>query len=227
MDRGREFAGEVATALKTQFGIQQKLITTRNPQSNAIIERIHQVVGDMIQTRDVSGRRDINPDFGWSGILSAIRHAVRSLVHTTTRATPTQLVFGRDALLNISFIADWQYIKERKQNLILQNNKRENKTRIDHTYAVGDQVMIEADPSRKLEGARFIGPYTVSQVYDNGTVRLTIRPQHVELSHRHGTSANCDLFRAVCQLLRTDHPAQHFKPHECRLLSPFQASTRP
>ena len=75
----------------------------------------------------------------------------------------------------MSFLADWQCIKERKQNLtsVVQNNKRENKTRIDHTYKVGDQVMIEADPSRKLEGARFVGPYTVSRVYDNGTAKLT------------------------------------------------------
>ena len=173
MDRGSEFAAEVSEAITEEYGIERKLITTRNPQSNAIIERIHQVVGDMIRTRDVRGKDDIDPDFGWSGVLSAIRHAVRSIVHTTTRATPTQLVFGRDALLNVSFLADWQYIKERKQNLILQNNKRENKTRIDHTYKVGDQVMIDADPSRKLEGARFVGPYTVSQVYDNGTAKLT------------------------------------------------------
>ena len=70
-------------------------------------------------------------------------------------------------------MADWHYIKERKQNRILQNNKRENKYRKDHTYQVGDQVMIQQDPHRKLEGARFNGPYTVSQVYDNGTVQLT------------------------------------------------------
>ena len=173
MDRGKEFAGEVAAALKTQFGIQRKLITTQNPQANAIIERIHQVVGDMIRTRDIRGKNDLDPHFGWTGVLSAVRHAVRSLVHTTTRATPTQLVFGRDALLNVSFVADWQYIKERKQYRILQNNKRENKTRKEHTYKVGDQVMVEDDPNRKLEGARFKGPYTVSRLFDNGTVQLT------------------------------------------------------
>ena len=173
MDRGKEFAAEVSKTLRDEYGIERKLITTRNPQANAIIERIHQVVGDMLRTRDVQGKHDLDEDFGWTGILSAVRRAINSLVHTTTRATPTQLVFGRDALLNVSFVADWQYIRERKQNLILQNNKRENKTRTDHTYQVGDQVMIRQDPHRKLEGARFTGPYTVTQVYDNGTVQLT------------------------------------------------------
>jgi len=173
MDRGSEFKKEVSEALRSQFGIEVKMITTRNPQANAIVERIHQVVGDMIRTRAINGSEDIDEDFPWMGVLSAVRHAVRSLVHTTTRATPTQLVFGRDALLNVSFEADWQYIRERKQHRIIQNNKRENATRVDYTYTVGQEVMVKADPSRKLEGVRFKGPFTVTQVNDNGTLQLS------------------------------------------------------
>ena len=82
-------------------------------------------------------------------------------------------MFGQDALLNISFQADWQYIKEQKQHRILQNNKKENARRLPHTYKVGDQVMVKLNPHRKLEGARFDGPYTVNQVNDNGTVQLS------------------------------------------------------
>ena len=37
MDRGREFAAEVAAALKNEFGIEKKIITTRNPQANSIM----------------------------------------------------------------------------------------------------------------------------------------------------------------------------------------------
>ena len=98
---------------------------------------------------------------------------MRSLVHTTLRATPTQLVFGRDALLSISFEADWQYIKERKQKLIVQNNKRENAKRIPHVYTLGDRVMVRLEPNRKHGSDRFDGPYTVTRVNDNGTVRLS------------------------------------------------------
>ena len=127
----------------------------------------------MIRTRDIRGREDLDKDYPWMGVLSAIRDAVRCIVHTTTRATPTQLVFGRDALLNISFEADWQYIKARKQHRIVQNNKAENKSRRDHIHHVGDEVMVKQDPSRKLEGARWSGPYTVNQVFDNGAVQLS------------------------------------------------------
>jgi transposase InsO family protein len=148
MDRGREFAAEVCDALKNEYDITRKLITTRNLQANSILERVHKVLHNMVRVLELKDARDL-PDYGWTGILSAICQAIRSTVHTTSRATPTQLVFGRDAILNVSFEANWQYIKERKQRLILQNNKRKNATRIPHQYNVGDRVMVRLDPNRK------------------------------------------------------------------------------
>ena len=122
MDKGKEFAAKVQQTIKDEHGITRKLITTHNPQANAMIEHVHKTIHNMICTHGIKGKDDLDDVFGWQGILSSVRQAVRSLVHTTMRATPTQLVFGHDALLNILFKADWQYIKERKQKLILQNN---------------------------------------------------------------------------------------------------------
>ena len=127
----------------------------------------------MIRTRNIKGKHDLDDLFGFQGVLAAVRDAVRSIAHTTTLATPTQLVFGRDAFLNISFEADWQYIKERKQHWIVQNNKAKNAKRRDHTYNPGDKVVVKNDPSCKLEGARWLGPCTVTAVYDNGTLQLS------------------------------------------------------
>ena len=141
---------------------------------NGIIERIHQVVGDMICTQDIRSEHDLDPAFGFQGVLAAVRDAVRCIVHTATQATPAQLAFGRDALLNISFKADWQCIKKRKQHRIMQNNKAKNATQREHTYNPGDQAVVKADPSRKLEGECWIGPHTVTQAFeDNGTLQLT------------------------------------------------------
>ena len=97
---------------------------------------------------------------------------MRSTVHTTLHAAPTQLVFGRDARLNVRFEADWQLINTRKQARIIQNNKRENKHRLQHEYAVGDRVMIKQNPNRKHREPQNKGPYTVHKVNDNGTVQL-------------------------------------------------------
>jgi hypothetical protein len=81
-------------------------------------------------------------------------------------------VFGRDAIHNTNFTANWQYIKERKQRLIIQNNKRENATRTPHAYSVGDQVLVHQDPNRKHGRDYNAGPYSITRVNDNGTVTL-------------------------------------------------------
>ena len=82
----------------------------------------------MIRTRDIRSEHDLDPAFGFQGVLAAVRDAVRCIVHTTAQATPTQLAFGQDALLNISFKANWQHIKKRKQHRITWNREAENAT---------------------------------------------------------------------------------------------------
>ena len=87
--------------------------------------------------------QELDQEEPFKGVISAICFAIRSAVHTTTQHTPMQLVFGRDAILNIADEANWKLIKDRKQKLIDQNNKRENASRKPHTYNVGDKVLIK------------------------------------------------------------------------------------
>ena len=171
MDRGKEFMAEVKSLLLNEYGITRKPITTRNPQANSMIERAHQTIHNMIRTKQLEDKRSL-PEGSWAGILSAVGFAMRATVHTTTQSTPSQLVFNRDAIHNIRFEADWLYIKERKQRTILQNNKRENAKRTPHIYEIGDRVKVKLMPNRKHGEPYYQGPYEVSEVYDNGTVKL-------------------------------------------------------
>jgi transposase InsO family protein len=132
-DAGSEFKAEFQTLILEEYRIKAKPITVRNPQANAIIERVHGVIGDMIRTHDMStiNETEANP---FEGFISAICWAIRSTYHTTLKATPGQLVFGRDMIFNISHEADWQLIHERKRARIEDNNARENVKRreLDH-----------------------------------------------------------------------------------------------
>ena len=83
-----------------------------------------------------------------------------------------QLVFNRDAIHNVRFEANWQYIKARRQRLIRQNNERENAGRVPHEYKVNDSVMVEQYQHRKYGQPKYKGPYVIDRVNDNGTVRL-------------------------------------------------------
>ena len=91
-DRGTKFMAEIAMMCKNDYGLKRKPITTRNPQSSAIIEQIHQTIGNIIRIFDVSNIVNNDP---WSGILAAIMFAVRETYHTTLQPSPMQIVFGR------------------------------------------------------------------------------------------------------------------------------------
>ena len=82
------------------------------------------------------------------------------------------LVFGRDTILNTKFLADWNYIRQRKQNIIDENNRKENAKRIAHTYQVGDKVLVKQHNQTKYGGPEYDGPYPISAVNANGTVRV-------------------------------------------------------
>ena len=71
-----------------------------------------------------------------------------------------------------------EHIKERKQKRILQNNKQENAKRKPHAYGVGDQVLVILQPNRKHGEDQQAGPYTVTQVNNNGTVKLSKAGPH-------------------------------------------------
>ena len=64
-DCGTEFMAEFAKMCHNDYGLKRKPITTRNPQSNAIIEHIHQTIGNIICTFDVSNIFNNNP---WSSL---------------------------------------------------------------------------------------------------------------------------------------------------------------
>ena len=112
-------------------------------------------------------------DDPWLGILAAAAFAMCSTYHTTLCTMPGQLIFGRDMILNMQYLADWTAIKAHKQQLIRKNNIIENAKRIPHQYKVGDKVMLENHRANKYEQP-YKGPYLVKQINTNGTVCLKI-----------------------------------------------------
>ena len=171
-DRGTEFIGIEFQKMLDDYGVKKKPITTRNPQANAIVERVHQTIGNIVRTFELQDNY-LDEDDPWKGILAATAFAIRATYHTTLQKSPGQLIFGRDMIFNVQHTANWEYIRARKQRLIQKNNKNENKSRIPHTYRVDDKVMLRKGTEYKYE-APYSGPHTILQVNTNGTVRLRV-----------------------------------------------------
>ena len=63
-------------------------------------------------------------------------------------------------------------VKHNKQTSINKSNARENSKRYDYDYVPGGRVLlIVSDLQRKLK-CPTEGPFTITQVFSNGTVRI-------------------------------------------------------
>ena len=171
-DKGSEFIGQEFQELISTYEIIPKPITTKNPQANDVVERMHGTLGDMLRTFELD-KQVFDEKDPWTGFLSSIAWAMRSTIHSTIDATPAELVFGRDMILPTAFTADWESIRAKRQSQIIKDNKRENKGRLDYNYSVGDRILT-LDPiskRRKLERTTD-GPFIITRVHDNGTARI-------------------------------------------------------
>ena len=114
---GNEFPGHSfeKNLIKNEYKIKPKCATTDNPQANSTLERIHQVLANLVRTSDLQNNYVEEYDT-WSGILVATAFIVCIMYHTTLQATPDQLVFDHDMMLDISFISDWEDISRCKNN---------------------------------------------------------------------------------------------------------------
>eukprot|EP00957_Ditylum_brightwellii_P131456 10026330-Ditylum_brightwellii.AAC.1 len=137
LDRRKEFMALFSEMILKDYGVKKRPITVRNTQANSIIERMHQTIGNMMRSFDVHST-GIDEKDPWTGILSSVRFATRLTVHTTMQATPMQLVFGRNTILDVMHDADWNCIKQRREELIRKNNELKNKKRKTHNYQIGE-----------------------------------------------------------------------------------------
>ena len=172
-DNGSEFELYLKYLCK-QYQVERKPTTSKNPQANAIIERVHAVFSDMLRTSGLDGDDTVD-SHRIDQFITDAAWAIRSTYHTVLKATPGEAIFGRDMLFDIPFIVDWSEIGRRRQELVDKNNARENSRRLPYDYVVGSKCLIineiNGEIQRKAKD-KHEGPYTVTQVFTNGTVRI-------------------------------------------------------
>ena len=97
------------------YGIKRKPTTIKNPQANAILERVHQVLGQMLRTAEIDMAETVTPD-DVNVFLDSVAWAIHSIYHTVLKASPGAAIFGRDMLFDKPFIADWNKIGDYRQH---------------------------------------------------------------------------------------------------------------
>jgi hypothetical protein len=158
------------------FSIKDVFSTSKNPQSNAICEQMHQTVENVLRTlihgnppKTMTKAKDIVDE-----ALAIAMHAMRTRVATTLGSTPGSLAFARDMFLNVPLVADWQMIARKREHHVNENLRCANQKRRQYDYAAGEQVLKKVHNPTSL-GVRTNGPYTIEQVHVNATLTIQLR----------------------------------------------------
>ena len=121
-DISSEFKQDFTPLLK-DFYIKPVLTSVKNPQANAPVERVHQVILNMLVTKDLDNKvfNYIDP---WGETLASIAWAIKDSCHCTIIATPVHAVFIRNMLFNLASVVDWRVVTTVKQRQVDIDNVR-------------------------------------------------------------------------------------------------------
>ena len=112
-DQGSEFKKEFIELLDS-YGIEKKPITTKNPQSNAINERIHFSINNMIRIM----QSEVTDYESWNSLLQSNAFVLRSTFQQNLEASPMEILFNRNTFININHITNWQQLYKNKLKIL-------------------------------------------------------------------------------------------------------------
>lgn len=199
-DRGSEFMSSTIKEVCNILKIQQIQSTAYHHESIGALENSHKVLGAYLRMQTQTH------DAAWSTWLSFWCFTYNTSVHTETKYTPFELVFGRkchipsnlthrvEPINNFdSYPLELKYRLQRanedaRTNLIQSKIKRKEKydrTKNPITYSKGDKVLLKNETGNKLSSPCFVGPYLVIEdVAPN--VKLLVNNKEV-LVHKNRT----------------------------------------
>ena len=181
---GNEFLGWEFTVMLRRNNIKSVPTTVKNPQANAMVERMHQSISTMLA---ISIQE--NPPKSYEEAANLVQSkcmttqfALRATIHSIMKISPGELAFGRNILNPFSPQINWVEMLQDKQRTIDKYNFKENTRRRDFDYKIGDKVLIlnkatfrgKLDPTTLPEG-----PWEIKQVHTNGTVSI-LRHNYLE-----------------------------------------------
>jgi hypothetical protein len=155
------------------YGVIAKPTTIKNPQANAFVERIQQIIGNSIRTMELHKRK--YDDTTVNAIHQNVAYSLQATYHSSLAASPGQIIFGCDMIINAIYLANWKDLQARRQTQVRTNKPRENKSQLPHQYVVGDSVYIpKSNIEQKLNPLQ--GPFFIEKTHTNGTVTIRLSP---------------------------------------------------
>jgi hypothetical protein len=130
-------------------------------------------MGDMLRTITFTGT-------DWmleaQRTLDAVAWAIRTTINPELKYSPCHLAFSQDMLFRRAVSIDWTHVHQSRNNQTKASNNKENKTRVEKLYSIGDKVLITLDADERRERPKLDrptkGPFTITAVHNNGTITI-------------------------------------------------------
>ena len=191
-DRGTEFTSVIWETLSQMLGAKIKLTAPYYPQGNAVIERSHRTLNNMLRTMLLEKERR-----EWSSLIPSIMLYMNSMIQEKTGVSAGEILFGRNPNLpsDISFTPVTSlsndregYVKQLKRDLqdIRQKLGRvlgQEPNQSSNPFSVGEKVIVAVLPHERTDKlmAKWKGPFIVTNIpnrfqieyTDDGVTRLT------------------------------------------------------
>jgi hypothetical protein len=241
-DQGSEFVGHCFQTMLDERNVVHRPTTVKNPQANAICERLHQTAGNAsrVLIHAHPPQNVNNAAFLIDTALSTAACLARASIHSALKISPGALVFHRDMTLDVPVIADLHLLQQQRQALIDKNLLRANRRRVLHDCQPTDKVSLLTHEPDKLD-PQAAGPCTVHSVHANGTVTVNRNPSVREghdtrrprPHHRDQVSKSNQRFRTtnankqkICPLPRIMDTCKQTQTNESSLSFTFSSPKR-
>lgn len=197
-DQGSDFMSNLLKEFSKFFHMKQIHTTAYHPQSNGALERCHSTIKDYLK-HYINEYQD-----NWDTWLPTAIFSYNNSVHSTTKFTPYELVFGHKPILPSSltqnpefkytyndYLDQLKYRLNKSHEIARKNivsSKERSKLYYDKhvknpSYKIGDKVYLQNDHIRKHKSLSptFKGPYEVVDIHDNQNLTIKIKRKPIRV----------------------------------------------
>lgn len=198
-DRGSEFTSKLMSELCNILNVKQSFSTAYHHQSIGALENTHKALGAYLRIQTD------NHSSSWSSWLPYWCFSYNTTVHSETKYTPYELVFGHlcvlpsnlcttvEPLYNFdNYVTEFKFRLQKAQqdarnNLVKSKQSRKliyDKIVSPITYKTGDKLLLKNETGSKLD-TLYNGPYIVIEDMEPN-VKIIINGKH-EIVHKNRT----------------------------------------
>ena len=208
-DQGTEFCNKLVLKLLNATGVEHKVTSAYNPRTNGMTERFNQTLIESLRKH-----AEENP-LDWDKWIPFVLLAYRSRVHTSTKCTPFELVFGR----KMNNFEDWTNNLLANEEATLVQRANEIKYLVEHTQRTAKVNIKNSQVKQKIIQdnqnhlvLEILEPGTSVFIKNEGILsKLSPRYSGPYKVVRHTSSGNYVLENALQELVKMSYPRQKLK----------------